>query len=375
MQIHGKCDPRFGAVKDAFAANFAEGLERGASFAATVDGKFVVDIWGGDANTSGAPWVKDTIVNVYSTTKTMTALAALVAADRGEIDFDEKVSHYWPEFAAAGKDDVRVKHLMSHSAGLSGLDAQVPLEAMYDWNEMTQLLAAQAPWWPPGTQSGYHALTQGFLVGEVVKRATGAKTLGKFFRKEIAKPLKADFFIGLKPSEFGRVADLEPPPGAPPGGGAPPGSIAERTFKSPPINAAASRTKAWRVAEIPAANGHGNARSVCRVQTALACGGKAFGERIMSKAGAARVFEQQTNGPDLVLGVPVRFGLGYGLNSGEFPFAKNPHTCFWGGWGGSLVLVDADARVCCAYVMNKMGGGTMGDMRAGRIAQAFYSAL
>ena len=374
MQIHGECDARFDAVKDAFASNFADGLELGASFAATLDGKPVIDIWAGDADEHGSPWQEDTIVNVYSTTKTMAALSLLLLSDRGQVDLDSPAARYWPEFAANGKEHVLVKHFLSHSAGLSGLDSQVEIEDMYDWEKITGLLAAQAPWWEPGTQSGYHAITQGYLIGEIVRRVTG-RTLGAFFREELAGPLGADFHIGLDPSEFGRVADLVPPPTAALAGDAKSDSIAARTFASPPINAQASRTPAWRQAEIPAANGHGNARSVARVQTLLACGGEAFGRRLLSQAGANRVFQEQTNGVDLVLGGPIRFGLGYGLTSADMPLGPNPRTCFWGGWGGSLVIVDADARVCLAYVMYRMGQGTTGDQRAGRMIGAFYGAL
>jgi len=375
MQIQGQCDPRFAAVSDAFAANFSEGLELGASFAATLDGVPVIDIWAGDADERGTVWREDTIVNVYSTTKTMAALSLLLLADRGDVDLDAPAARYWPEFAANGKERVLVKHFLSHSAGLSGLDRQVAIEDLYDWGKITGLLAAQAPWWEPGMQSGYHAITQGYLIGEIVRRVTG-QSIGAFFRAEIAEPLGADFHIGLDPREFARVGDLVPPPsGGQLAGDAKPDSIAARTFRSPPVDALSSRTEAWRRAEIPAANGHGNARSVARVQTLLACGGEAFGRRLLSEAGANRAFEEQTNGVDLVLGGPIRYGLGYGLTSKDMPLGPNPRTCFWGGWGGSLVIVDADARVCLSYVMNKMGQGTMGDNRAGRMIGAFYGAL
>jgi len=251
----------------------------------------------------------------------------------------------------------------------------VTVEDLYDWEKITSLLAAQTPWGKPGTQSGYHAIPQGYLVGEVVRRVTG-QTLGTFFRRELAEPLGADFHIGLAPSQFARVGDLvPPPPGAALAGGAAPESIAARTFRSPPVDARASRTAAWRQAEIPAANGHGNARSVARVQTVLACRGEAFGKRLLSEKGALRTFEEQIHGPDLVLGTPIRFGLGYGLKSEMMPLGPNPNTCFWGGWGGSLGVVDADARVCMAHGMNKMGQGTMGDNRAGRIMLAVFMAL
>jgi CubicO group peptidase (beta-lactamase class C family) len=377
VKIQGYCDEKFEPVKEAFAANFADGSDVGASFAMTVDGEFVVDIWGGHLDEAKSePWTEDTIVNVYSTTKTMAAISALVLADRGEIDFYAPVARYWPEFAQNGKAEVQVRHFMSHSAGLSGMDGPLVTADAYNWEKMTRLLAAQAPWWEPGTQSGYHAITQGYLIGEVVRRVAGS-SLGTFFRKEIAEPIGADFHIGLDPRHFGRVGNLIPPQSgdSPLTTDADPNSIAARTFRYPAVNALDSRTNEWRRAEIPAANGHGNARSVAKVQTLIANGGSAFGKRILSQSGCDRVFDEQSNGMDLVLGVPVRFGMGYGLTSPAFPLGPNPHTCFWGGWGGSLVIVDADARVCMAYVMNKMGLGTTGDQRAGKLAMAGFQSL
>ena len=373
---HGYCHDKFAAVRDAFAGNFADGHDLGASFAMTVDGEYVVDLWGGHLDEDKRqPWQENTIVNVYSTTKTMTALCALVLADRGEIDLYAKVSKYWPEFARNGKADVEVRHFMSHGAGLSGMDGPLVAADLYDWEKMTSLLAAQAPWWKPGTQSGYHAITQGYLIGEVVRRVTGS-SLGTFFREEIAEPLGADFNIGLDPRHFDRVGNLIPPSGgSTPVTSGDAQSIAARTFRCPPVNALDSRTTAWRRAEIPAANGHGNARSVVRVQSVLANGGAAFGKRILSQAGCERVFDEQFNGPDLVLGTPMRFGMGYGLTSEVFPLGPNPHTCYWGGWGGSLVIVDTDARVCVSYVMNKMGEGTTGDIRGLGLAMAAFAAL
>lgn len=374
MEIQGRCAPGYEAVTEAFARNFSEGLELGASFCATVDGEPVIDIWAGDADERGTPWSRDTIVNVYSTTKTMAALCLLVLADRGQVDLEAPAARYWPEFAANGKADVRVKHFLSHSAGLPGLDELVPVDALYDWDRITRLLAAQAPWWTPGSQSGYHAITQGYLIGEIVRRVTGV-SLGAFFRDEIARPLGADFHIGLADSEFGRTGELTPPPAAELAAGLPADSVAARTFRSPALNALDSRTAGWRRAEIPAANGHGNARSVAAVQSLIACGGEVGGRRILSAAGAARVFEEQLSGPDLVLGAPLRFGLGYGLPLPGLPLGPNPRTAFWGGWGGSLVVADADARVCLAYVMNRMGNGTMGDLRAALIIEAFWGAF
>src|SRR5579872_4412562 len=220
---------RFAPLREAFAANFTSGNELGASFSATVDGETVVDLWGGWADEARTrPWQSDTIVNVYSTTKTMTALVALLLADRGELDFQAPVARYWPEFAANGKAEVKVSHLMSHSA-----DWHEPItnNDLYDWEKVTRLLAEQAPEWVPGTEPGYHSNTFGYLVGEVVRRVTG-RSLGTVFRQEIAEPLAADFHIGLPASEDARVADLIPPPGPP-----------ERHLS---VDVMATRTREWR---------------------------------------------------------------------------------------------------------------------------------
>ncbi len=375
-EIHGFCDEKFSAVRDAFANNFAEKGEVGASVALTVEGEYVVDLWGGHRDRAQSqPWEEDTIVNVYSTTKTMAALCALVLADRGEIDFNAPVAKYWPEFAQNGKENVQVRHFMSHSAGLSGMDEPMVGEDIYDWDKMVDALARQAPWWEPGSASGYHALTQGHLIGEVVRRVTG-KSLGQFFQSDIAQPLGADFYIGTPEAHFGRIGELIPPTaGLAEQTGGDADSISARTFKNPAANANLSGTSGWRKAEIPAANGHGNARSVVRAQTAVANGGTAFGVELLSSEGARRIFDEQTSGKDLVLGVPIRFGMGYGLTSPLMPMGPNEHIAYWGGWGGSTIVVDQDAHLCASYVMNKMFTGLLGDTRGFALLQAAYASL
>lgn len=374
MQVNGQCDERFQAVRDTFVANFEQGLEIGASVAVTLDGRSVVDLWAGEAAEGGVPWEQDTIVNVYSSTKTMAALCVLMLADRGEVDLSAPVAKYWPEFAANGKQDVLVRHVMSHSAGLSGFDTPVKVEQLYDWNFICEQLEAQAPWWEPGTVSGYHAITQGYLQGEIVRRVSG-RSIGTFFREEVAVPLGADFHIGLDAEHDSRVGELKPP-GAFPGAEEPDkGSVAARTFDSCQLEGTEPRTRAWRAAEIPAAGGIGNARAISRVHSAIACGGEVDGVRLLSQPTIDKLLEEQTNGTDLVLRVPIRFGMGYGLNSAQFPIGPNERVCFWGGWGGSLALIDMDARLTVSYVMNKMGSGVMGDTRGGSLAIAAYQSL
>ena len=373
--VQGVTHDRYAAAREVFEGHLASGEDVGASFCATVEGETVVDLWGGWADPAKTrPWARDTIVNVYSTTKTMTALTALLVADRGLLDFDAPVAKYWPEFAANGKAGVKVSHLMSHSAGLSGWKEKLVTEDLYDWEKMTSLLAAQAPFWEPGTASGYHALTQGYLVGEVVRRVTG-KSLGTVFREEIAEPLGADFHIGLPASEDHRVAELiPPPPGQAVGEATGETELQANMSHNPGVDVSATRTRGWRGAEIPAAGGTGNARSVAEIHTILANGGVAKGKRFMSEAGCRKALELQVEGRDLILAGPARFGMGFGLSGGVLPL-PNPNTIYWGGYGGSLIIIDMDARTTFGYAMNKMAGTTQGDMRALGLAMAMWTAM
>ncbi len=376
ISAQGFVHDKFAAVREAFEANLASGADVGASFCATLEGETVVDLWGGHADAAKTrPWVKDTIVNVYSTTKTMTALTALLIADRGLLDFDAPVAKYWPAFAANGKANVKVSHLMSHSAGLSGWKETISKDDLYDWEKATSLLAAQAPYWEPGTAVGYHAMTQGYLVGEVIRRITG-KTVGTVFREEIAEPLGADFWIGLPPSEDSRVAELiPPPPGTAVGeGGGETNALVANMATNPGIDVAETRTRAWRGAEIPAAGGTGNARSIAQIHTILANGGVAQGRRFLSEAGCRKALELQIEGRDLIMEVPARFGMGFGLAGGLIPL-PHPNTIFWGGYGGSLAVIDMDARTTFGYAMNKMAGTTTGDMRGFSLLMAAWDAL
>ena len=263
---------------------------------------------------------------------------------------------------------------MAHSAGLSGWVERVTTEDLYDWDKVTALLAAQAPLWQPGSAPGYHAITQGYLVGEVVRRITG-KSIGTVFREEIAAPLGADFHIGLPASEDGRVAELLPPP---PGQGAGEGrqtDIQKITFNNPVIDVSATRTRGWRGAEIPAAGGTGNARSVAEIHVILANGGVAKGKRFLSEAGCRKALELQIEGKDLMLGTQARFGMGFGLGGGAVPLPNPQDSLYWGGYGGSLVIIDMKARTTFGYAMNKMAGTTTGDMRALGLAMAMWGAL
>ena len=370
--VQGTCDERFAGVRDIFQRNLDSGADVGASVAVLIDGEPVVDLWGGWVDEEhSAPWERDTITNVWSTTKTMTFLCALMLADRGELDFHAPVTRYWPEFGAAGKEGVEVRHLMSHTAGLAGFTDPLEPEDLADWDLCTARLATQEPWWEPGSASGYHAVTQGYLIGEVVRRITGT-SIGQWFADEVAKPLGADFAIGLPEKEDGRVSLVIPPPPQALDRVDPalldPDGFPFRAFTNPPLDAAAPHLAWWRRAEIPAANGHGNARSVATIQSVIAGAGQSAGTRLLSESACDVIFDEQSNGTDLVLRVPMRFGMGYGLGGELIPMG--PRACFWGGMGGSIIVMDQDTRLTVCYVMNKMAPDIIGDTRGFDLAMA-----
>lgn len=359
--VQGSYDEPFTAVPTALAGLLDDG-DAGGSVAVLVDGQAVVDVWGGSADARRTtPWQRDTITNVWSVTKTMTALCALVLSDRGDLDLEAPVGRYWPAFSARGKEGVLVRHLLAHTAGLPDWDG--PIEELYDWPAATARLAALAPQWEPGSAAGYHSLTQGFLVGEVLRRITG-RSPGEFFAEEVAGPLGADFSIGLAAEDDARVAPTVPPPSldedvvaSAPGSSTPAAGT--------PVRVRDGNSVAWRRAQIPAASGFGNARSVALVQSVLACGGAVRGVRLLSQAGCDRAREEQFSGEDRVLGMPVRYGLGYGLFG---------DTLGWGGWGGSLVVVDPGNRMAVAYVTNQMRGPAE-DTRGLELVMAAYDGL
>jgi CubicO group peptidase (beta-lactamase class C family) len=376
VSVKGQCDPRFEAMRDVLQANIDSGADLGASIAVVLHGEPVVDLWGGWADTEHTkPWESDTLVNVWSTTKTMMALSALVLVDRGELDVHRKVAHYWPEFAANGKADIEVRHLLSHTSGVSGWAQPVQVSDIYDWEKSTSMLAAQAPWWEPGTASGYHALNQGHLVGEVIRRISGLK-LGEFYAKEIAGPLGADFHIGLSPTEFHRVSNVVPPPPLPIDfASLDMDSVLVKTFTGPAPDASECWTSEWRQADIGAANGHGNARSVARAQSVITNGGEVDGVRLLKPSTIDAIFEVQSNGVDQVLGIPERFGIGFGLPVEGMPFALDAKICFWGGWGGSMIVNDVDHGMTVSYMMNRMDAGLVGDVRGFDLISAAFAAV
>jgi CubicO group peptidase (beta-lactamase class C family) len=369
-EIEGTCREEFLAVRAAFEHNLDSGADIGASVAVFIDGEPVVDLWGGYFDgTYTRPWERDTIVQTFSTTKTMTALCALVLADRGDLDLDAPVTRYWPEFAAEGKSEIEIRQLLGYSSGLAGWTEAVSLNDVYDHEKSAALLARQAPWWEPDTAGGYHALTIGHLVGEVVRRVTG-QTLGEFFAREIAGPLGADYHIGTGPEHDARVSLLiQGSPDEPRGD-----RLFERALLNPRVTPQATWSLPWRRAEVGAANGHGNARGIAAAQSVLACGG-AYGVRLMSDGGRERALETQSDGIDLIMGVPIRWGIGYCLASPASGLDFGPRIAYWGGNGGSMAFVDLDARMSFGYTPNRWIRGAHELDRSRNLLEALYATL
>jgi CubicO group peptidase (beta-lactamase class C family) len=384
IKIEGTCDPKFKNVREIFAANFDNGREVGATVAATLDGKPIFELWGGHADKAKTkPWTRDTLVNVWSTTKGVASICAHRLVDQGKLDLNAPVAKYWPEFAQAGKDKIPVNYLLTHRAGLPAVRKQLPMDAYSNWPVMCAALAEQEPWWEPGTAHGYHAITFGYLIGEVVRRITG-KTIGAYLRDEIAAPLKADVHIGVDASFDPRIAELIAAPPPPPGQPnqvatmtADPESMNYKAIANPRlvVDPALVNSRAWRGAEIPAANGHATARALATLYSALACGGTLDGYRLLTPASIERAYTEQANGPDLILGVVTRWGLGFQLNQAIAPLGPNPRTFGHTGAGGSLGFADPDARVSFGYVMNQMGSDPLIDGRAAALFNAMYAEI
>jgi len=354
--IKGICPPEFQPIRDAFQKNFLENMEDGASFALFKDGKCLVDLWGGHKNAAHTdPWEKDTITNVFSTTKIMTALCANMLIDRDLVDPDAPVVTYWPEFAQNGKEGVLVKHILSHTSGLSGFHDPMSIEKLCDWKYSTGVLARQKPWWEPGTKLGYHAVTFGHLVGEVVRRVSG-KSLGQFFKEEVADKIGADFHIGFGPEHDHRVADMIWEINVP-------GKFVRDIFSiiwpiyiksmaNPIPTEDDVNSRLWRQAEIPSSNGHGNARSAALIGSILACGGRLNGHTFLSKKTVEKAIEVQVDKKDKTLRFKQSYGLGFGISN---PDVKMHEGMFhWGGYGGSFVIMDLNRKLSYAYVMNRL---------------------
>jgi CubicO group peptidase (beta-lactamase class C family) len=385
LEVHGICDVRFERVRDALSENFTKHGEVGASLAVMVDGRMVVDLWAGHTDADRTrPWESDTIVNAWSTTKGIVATCAHRLVDQGKLDLDAPVAKYWPEFAQAGKAEIPVRYLLSHQAGLPAIRKPLPLGSAFDWNVMTQALAEEEPWWEPGTKHGYHAFTYGWLIGEVMRRITG-QSVGTYFREEIAEPLGLDFHIGLAAKYDSRTAEMIPADLPQPGETnfliemlSDPESMPFKVLANPPdlFQPGVVNTREWRAAEIPAANGHGNARAIARLYGALARGGELDGVRVLSPEAIKRATVEQASGRDEVMGLDLRIALGFVLTSADATLGPNPSAFGHSGAGGSLGFADPDAKVGFGYAMNRMiQENTLTDPRWGPMIDAVYESL
>jgi CubicO group peptidase (beta-lactamase class C family) len=387
--IEGEADPRFAAVVDAFAENFDSRDEVGASCAITLEGKPVVDIWGGKKTRDGDAWERDTVSIVFSCTKGASALCAHMAADRGLLDLDAPVTNYWPEFGANGKEGARVRMMLDHSVGLPHLREKLPDGAFYDYDAMTARLAAEAPFWKPGTRNGYHAVTSAWTVGEMVRRATGTR-LGQFFAQEVAKPLDLDFHIGASEGVSARVA---PVISAVPDPKARLPRIVEAAFadpQSPPalflFNGGGfnPNSREAHAAEIGSANGISNGRGLAGLYAPLANGGALNGHRLVGAESLTRMSRVSVaTHEDATLMIPTRFSLGY-MKSMDNRALDNAENCSvvmseaaFGhvGAGGSLGFADPEARMSFGYSMNRMGMGILLNDRGQALVDAAYRSL
>jgi CubicO group peptidase (beta-lactamase class C family) len=368
-KVQGTCDPRFSAVKDLFQSYLDSGEELGASICVNIDGEDVIDIWGGYADEARTrPWEKDSVTCVWSSTKTICALAALVCIDRGLLDPNEKVSKYWPEFAANGKEGVEVRHFLSHASGVSGWEESITFEDMCDLEKSTKLLEQQVPWWEPGTATGYHAWTMGHLVGELVRRVTG-KPIKQFIAEELAGPLAADFQLGIPEKEWGRVADVVPPPMVVNEDMMallqdPNNVMVKSLFKNPGMDANVANNPLWRNSAIAAGNGYSNARALVRLLSVISLQNSSF----LSAKTLDQIFSTQQEHTDLVIPMKVRLGLGFALPAEGSIMANLPQgrVASWGGWGGSQVIADVERKMTIGYVMNKMAAAGLGEKEGGK---------
>ncbi|KAF7586368.1 hypothetical protein BBP40_009034 [Aspergillus hancockii] len=375
-QVRGICDPAFSSVRDILQQHLSAGNEVGASICVTIKGKLVVDIWGGYTDqTHAEPWEDHTLVPIWSMTKTVMNLAMLLLIDRGQLDPDVPVAKYWPEFGVNGKEGVLVKHFMSHTAGLPSFNPPIDEATMLNAPLAVENLVQQKPWWTPGTAHGYHSASQGHLIGELVRRVTG-KSLGEFIHDEIAVPRAADFHLPVAEQHWFRIAEMIPA-ATPDLSALDPNSISYRALTGSPASQTACNRPPFRRSGLGSIAGFSNARGANDILSIITNHGTVDGKPFLSPETIDRIFEVQASGPDLVIGLNVDWGLGYGIRmSGtEVDWMPSGRVAFWGGWGGSLALMDLDRQVTFTYAMNKMGSAIIGNERTGDYVRAVYAAL
>ncbi|MDP3749636.1 MAG: serine hydrolase domain-containing protein [Phenylobacterium sp.] len=373
VEIHGYATDGFDAVRDAFAANFESGQELGARFTLVRAGETVVDLWAGHADRKRTkPFDEKTLTPVFSTTKAVAALLIARLVDAGKLWYDQPVAEVWPAFAQAGKAAITVEQVMSHQEGLSGFPDEMDPALWFDWDAICARLAAMAPLWPPGTASGYHPITFGYLAGEIFRRVDG-RTMGAALRQDLAEPFGLDVWIGLPDSEHDRAADLQRPSGLPNFGEV---NEATRAAFLTPWSSPAGRGQAeWRRIEIPSANGHATAPALARLMGALANDGWLDGEVILSPALIAEAARERVRGQDLVLPFEMSWGAGFMRNAPVKVWGPGEETFGHSGWGGSCAFADPKAKLAGAYVMNKQSTDLLGDGRPKRLIEAAYRAL
>ena len=377
--VDGSCTDAFLPLRDLLEANLASGEDAGASVAVVHDGELVADLWGGEAR-PGVPWTRDTITQVWSVTKAMAALAVLTLVERGQIDLDAPVAEYWPGFGAHGKDRVLVRHLMGHTSGLPGWTEPVTVEDILDLEHTEALLAAQEPWYEPGSAPAYQLICHGHLLDGVVRGATG-RPLADVLHEDVMAPLGGGFRLGVPADELDRCADLLPPPPSNVDYGAlGPDHFLIRTVMNPllaPVEVC--NTTAWRQGAVGGAGGHGNARGIARAQAVLSHGGEVDGVRLLSPATIARVLEVQSEGLDQVLAAPVRFGTGYALTMPSAPaigeWSPDGRVAWWTGYGGAVVVNDLDRRTTFAYAPNQLADHMVASPRTDAYVRTAFACL
>jgi len=370
--ISGTVDPAFAPVREAFASTFADGLEHGAAVAVMVDGKIVADLWGGFADQAATrPWQGDTLVNVWSATKGVMSLAIAMLVERGKLRYDAPIADVWPEFAAGGKQQISLDLALSHQGGLDGLSVPMDLAGLYAWTPYVDALAAMKPLWTPGSRCIYHALSFGHLAGEPLRRADG-RSPGRFVAEEIAEALDVPFYIGLAPEQDRRVAQLIEGPRTSDWVKEMLASPYPHSCRNPTFAATTPNERAWRAAEIPGANGHGNARSLATIYGNLVTGGS----RLLSAAGLAEAIRPRFDGLDGCDGTPAAYAAGFRLKDPCYGEKASSRTFGHTGWGGTLAFADPEARIGFAFTTCRMLGFADGvDPRRQRLVEALYASL
>jgi len=377
LEISGLCPPRFASVKDAFARNFTDapdGLnEQAARFSVVIAGETVVDLWAGSADPrEGTPFTDRSLVPVFSTGKAVMALLIASAVQRGKLAYDQRVADVWPAFAAAGKGEITVAQLLSHQAGLPGFDPGVQPTIWFDQRAVLDTLAAQAPLWPPGTASGYHPITVGYLANEVFRLADG-RSMGQALRQDFGDPFGLDLWIGLPEAEHGRVAALRKPSKAPDLG--PIDAIKTAAFLDKGSAPGGRGSSEWRAIEIPSANLHGTALDLARIMGIVANEGRLGDQAFLSPPVLGEMTRERIAGPDKVLPFDIHWAAGLMRNEGLNIFGPNPDALGHCGWGGSCVMADPRIRLSAAYAMTRQSPYLIGDPRAQRLIDALYTAV